>query len=96
MATEKLAIVRVIKALDHGVAPGLGYRDEHWLDAKMQTHPDDQTRGARIAVAAAETQLIVKEQKIRKPDDLPAAQKAAGNLPILFGALGLDVNPVAV
>lgn len=93
---EKLATVRFVEALNHGVAPGLGYWDEHRLDAKVQAHPDDQTRGARIAVAAAKAQFVVKEQKIRKPDDFPAAQQAAGNLPILFGALGLDIDLVAI
>lgn len=96
LATEEFAIVSVIKALDYSIAPGLGYRDENRLDSEMQTHPDNQTRRTRIAIAAAETQLIVKEQKIRKADSLPAAQQASGNLPILFGTLSLDINPVAV
>ncbi len=61
----------------------------------MQTQPDDQTRGARIAVAATKTQFIVKEQKIRQPYNLPASQQTARDLTVRFGALGFDINPVA-
>ncbi len=61
----------------------------------MQTQPNDQTRGARVAVAAVKTQFIIKEQKIRQPDNLPAAQQTAGNLAVRFGALGFDINPMA-
>ena len=61
----------------------------------MQTQPDDQARGARIAVAAAKTQFVIKEQKIRQPHGFPATQQAAGNLLIGFGALRFDINPMA-
>jgi len=61
----------------------------------VQAQPDDQTWGARIAVAAAKTQFVIKEQKIRQPHDLPAAQQTAGDLTIRFGALGLDINLMA-
>lgn len=95
MATEKLLVVCVIEALDHAVAPGFRDRDEHGRNAKVQTQPDDQARGARIAVAAAKTQFVIKEQKIRQAHDFPAAQQAASNLTIRFGALGLYINPMA-
>jgi predicted transcriptional regulator len=61
----------------------------------VQAQPDDQARVARIAIAAAKTQFVIKEQKIRQSNDLPAAQQAAGDLTIRFGALGLDVNLMA-
>ncbi len=61
----------------------------------MQTQPNDQPRGARIAVAAAKTQFIIKEQKIRQPYDLPASQQTARDLTVRFGALGFDINPMA-
>jgi len=61
----------------------------------VQTQPDDQARGARIAVAAAKTQFVIKEQEIRQTHDFPAAQQTAGDLTIRFSALGLDINPMA-
>ena len=61
----------------------------------MQTRPDDQAWGTRIAVAAAKTQFVIKEQKIRQPHGFPAAQQTAGDLLIGFGALGFDINPMA-
>ncbi len=62
----------------------------------MQTQPDDQTRGTRIAVASAEAQFVIKEQKIRQPHGLPATQQATGDQLIRFGALGFDINPMAI
>jgi hypothetical protein len=61
----------------------------------VQTRPDDQAWGTRIAVAAAKTQFVIKEQKIRQPHSFPAAQQAAGDLLIGFGALGFDINLMA-
>jgi len=61
----------------------------------VQAQPDDQARGTRIAVAAAKTQFVIKEQKIRQPNGFPAAQQTAGDLLIGFGALGFDINPMA-
>ena len=61
----------------------------------MQTRPDDQAWGTRIAVAAAKTQFVIKEQKIRQPHGFPGAQQAAGDLLIRFGAVGFDINPMA-
>lgn len=95
MATEKLPVVCVVEAFDHAVAPGFRDRDEHGRNAKVQAQPDDQARGARIAVAAAKTQFVIKEQKIRQPHGFPAAQQTSSDLLIGFGALGLDINPMA-
>ena len=95
MATEKFLVVGVVEALDHRIAPGLRDRDEHRRNAEVQTQPDNQARGARIAVAAAKTQFVIKEQKIRQPHGFPATQQTAGDLPIRFGALGFDINPMA-
>lgn len=61
----------------------------------MQTQPDDQARGSRITVAAAKTQFVIKEQKIRQPYGFPAAQQTAGELLIGLGALSFDINPMA-
>jgi hypothetical protein len=95
LAPKKLLVVSVVEAFDHAVAPGFRGRDEHGRNAKVQAQPDDQTRGARIAVAAVKTQFVIKEQKIRQPHDLPAAQQTSSDLLIGFGALGLDINPMA-
>ena len=61
----------------------------------MQTQPDNKTRRSRIAVAAAKTQFVIKEQKIRQSHGFPATQQTAGDLLIGFGALGFDINPMA-
>lgn len=95
LPAEKFLVVCVVEALDHGVAPGFRNRDEHRLHAKVQAQPDDQTRGAWIAIAAAKTQFVIKEQIIRRPCSFPAAQQTAGDLLVRFGALGFDMNPVA-
>ena len=95
MATEKLLVVCVVEALDHAVAPGFRDRDENWRNAKVQAHPYDQARGARISVAAAKTQFVIKEQEIRQANDFPTAQQTAGDLTIRFGALGLYINLMA-
>jgi hypothetical protein len=40
---EKLFVVGIVEALDDSIPPRLRHRDKHWLDAKMQAKPNDQS-----------------------------------------------------
>ena len=48
-----------------------------------------------IAIAAAKTQFIVKEQEIRQPYNLPAPKQTTGKLSILFSALWFEIDTMA-
>ena len=49
-----------------------------------------------MPVASPEGQLVVQLKKIRQSDGLPTPQEARGDMPILLGALGLDVDLMAI
>ena len=83
---EKLLVVGVVEAFNHGISPRLRHWNKHRLNPEMQTEPNDQARRPGVTIAATKAQFIIKEQEIRQPDHFPAAKQALGDLPIRFGS----------
>ena len=83
---EKLLVVGVIEAFNHGISPRLRHWNKHRLNPEMQTEPNYQAWRTGVTIAATKAQFIIKEQEIRRPDHFPTAQQALGDLPIRFGS----------
>jgi hypothetical protein len=62
----------------------------------MQTQPYHEPGGSRVFITSSEAQFIVYLKKVGQSYSLPRPQEARGHLPIFLGALGLDVDPMAI
>lgn len=88
-------VIGVVKAFNDAITPGFSNRNKNGLNAIEKAYSYDQTKGSRIAVTSTETQLIVELQEVRHSNSLPASHQTGSDLPVVFGSLRFNVNPMA-
>jgi hypothetical protein len=62
--SKETAIIGVIKAFDCSITPGFSNWDKDGFDPQREAKPDNESKGARVAVASAESQLVVELEKV--------------------------------
>jgi hypothetical protein len=78
------------------VTPRLSDGYKHRMDTVMKTESQYHPEGSGIAVAAPETQFVVKLKEIGKSHYFPTAKQILGNLVVFFAPLPFDIDPVTV
>ena len=94
--SKETLVIGVIKAFDRSITPRFSNRNEDGLDPQSETKSENNAKGAREAIAPAETQFVVELEKIGHPHGLPASDQALGNGLVVLAALGMKKDAMAV
>ena len=94
--SKETLVVGVIKAFDRSITPGFSNRDEDGFDPERETESENDSKGSRVTVAPAESQLVVELEKIRHPHRLPASDQSLGDCLIVLGSLGMNKGAMTV
>ena len=96
LGSEESPIIGIIESLHNSITPRLSYRDEDHLDPQKQTNPQDDAKGMGVAIASAETEVVVDLKKVGHTHSLPTVDQAQGHGLVVFSSLGMKKDPVAV
>ena len=94
--SKETLVIGVIKAFDRPITPRFSNGDEDDLDPQRETKSENHPKGARIAIAPAESQFVVELEKIGHPHGLTASDQALGNGLVVLAALGMKKDAMAV
>ena len=94
--SEETLVIGVIKAFDRSITPRFSNRDEDGLDSQRETESENNPKGAGVAIAPAESQLVVELQNVGHPHGLPASEQSLGNSLVVLGPLGMKKDPMTV
>lgn len=94
--SKETLVIGVIKAFDRSITPRFSSRNEDGLDPQRETKSENNPKGARVAIAPAESQLVVELEKVGHPHGLPASDQSLGNRLIVLGSLGMKKDAVTV
>jgi hypothetical protein len=62
--SKETLVIGIIKAFDRSITPGFSNRDEDWFDSQKETKSDNNSEGARVAIASSESQFVVELKKV--------------------------------
>lgn len=96
LSSEESFIVGIIEALHGSVPPGFPDRDEDRFDSQKQAEPEDDPKGAGVAIASPEAEFVVELKKIGHSHGFPAADQPLHRRIVVFSSLGMEKDPVAV
>jgi hypothetical protein len=96
LGSEESPVIGIIEALHNSITPRFSYRDEDHLDPQKQTDPQDDAKGTGVAIASAETEMVVDLKKVGYSHSLPTVDQAQGHGLVVFSSLGMKKDPVAV
>jgi hypothetical protein len=94
--SKETLVIGVIKAFDRSITPRFSNRDEDGLDPQRETESENNPKGAGVAIAPAESQLVVELHNVGHPHGLPASEQSLGNSLVVLGSLGMKKDPMAV
>jgi hypothetical protein len=94
--SKETLVIGVIKALDRSITPGFSNRNEDGLDPQRETESENNSKGPRVTVAPAESQLVVELEKVGHPHDLPASDQRLGDGLVVLGSLGIKKDAMTV
>lgn len=94
--SKETLVIGVIKAFDRSITPRFPNRDEDGLDPQRETKSENNPKGAWVAIAPAEGQLVVELQNVGHPHGLPASDQSLGNSLVVLGSLGMEKDAMSV
>jgi len=94
--SKETLVIGVVKAFDRSITPRFSDRDEDGLDPQRETKSENNPKGARVAIAPAESQLVIELQNVGHPHGLPASDQSLGNSLIVLGSLGMQKDAMTV
>jgi len=96
LPSEESPIVGIVEALDDSITPRFSYGDEDHFDSQRKAKPEDDAKGTRITIAPTEGELVVDLKKVWDSHCLPATDQPQGHSLIVFPALRIDEDSMAV
>jgi len=94
--SKETLVIGIIKAFDRSITPGFSNRDEDWFDSQKETKSENNSEGARVAIASAESQLVVELEKVGHPHSFPTSEQPLGDGLIVLGSLGMKKDAMTV
>jgi hypothetical protein len=94
--SKETLVIGVIKAFDRSITPRFPNRDEDGLDPQRETKSENNPKGAWVAIAPTESQLVVELQNVGHPHGLPASDQSLGNSLVVLGSLGMKKDAMTV
>jgi len=94
--SKETLVISVIKAFDRPITPRFPNGGEDDFDPQRETKSENHPKGARIAIAPAESQFVVELEKIGHAHGLPASDQALSNGLVVLAALGMKKDAMAV
>jgi hypothetical protein len=62
--SKEAAVIGVIKAFDRSITPGFSNRNKDGFYPQREAEPENDSKGPRVTVASAESQLVVELEKV--------------------------------
>jgi hypothetical protein len=62
--SKETAVIGIIKAFDRSITPRFSNRNKDGFYPQRETEPEDDSKGPRITVAPAKSQLVVELEKV--------------------------------
>ena len=94
--SKETLVIAAIKAFDRSITPRFSDRNEDSLDPQGETESENNPEGPWVAIAPAESQLVVELEKVGHPHGLPASDQPLGDGLIVLGSLGMEKDAMTV
>jgi hypothetical protein len=94
--SKEALVIGIIKAFDRSITPRFSNRNEDGLDPQRETESENNPKRPWVAIASAESQLVVELEKVGHPHGLPASDQPLGDGLIVLGSLGMKKDAMTV
>ncbi len=96
LGSKEAAIIGVIEALHGTIPPRFSDGDKDDFDPERKTEAKDDAERTGMPIAAPKAEFVVELKEVGKAHGFPAADQTLSDGSVVFVALGMDKDPVAV